>query len=447
MKHKNILLRSALCLLVSSAISTSWAASAPLAIGSTLEEFYNGALESSPDLSISKERWNINTARKDSANGQLLPQIMATANMSENDRTANGKSATYNGERYSVQLSQVLFNWQAFAARSRAYLLEDEAEAEYYAQLSFLLTDVADKYLAVLQAEDTLNSIVSQHEAMENQVKQLQSLFDRQLVQVTDLYAAQARLASIVSERVEAESNLELSRGALRALTNLETGNLMRLPTQVTVKPLEGSMSDWVARTLENNFTIEARAYAYQAANKQVSEQRGTYMPRVSLIVQQQNSNLGYDNVLVDKSDSTYFGIDFQVPLFSGGSRRAGVREAQSMRSIAQSELRRTQLEMTERARTAFLQVKAGESRIEAGQILMTSTETAYTAMQRGFELGTVTSVDLLNALNDRFQAQRNLQQARYDHIRANLLLRREAGALSAEDLMDISSMLDRASP
>src|SRR5690606_11707750 len=110
------------------------------------------------------------------------------------------------------------------------------------------------------------------------------------------------------------------------------------------------------------------------------------------------------------------------------GRNRAGEREAQSMRNIAQHELRQTQLDMIERARTAFLQVQAGEARIRAGQSLLESTTTSYTAMQRGFELGTVTSVDLLNALRDRFAAERELQRARYDHLRAMLVLRSEAG-------------------
>lgn len=443
MKLKNILLGSALGFYSSLCVNLVSAAQAPPALGSTLEEFYIAALDSNPNLNISLERWNINSARKDSVNGQLLPQIIATANVSDNDRTSFGKSTKYDGEKYAVQLSQVLFNWQAFSSRSRAYLLEDQAEAEYYAQLSFLLTDVADKYLAVLQAEDALMSLESQLEAMNNQVNQLQSLYDRQLIQVTDLYSGKAQLAAIGSERIDAESNLELSREALRALTSLEAGNLLRLPEEVTIKPLQGPMSVWIDRTRENNLTIEARTYAYQAADKQVDEQRGAYMPRVSLVVQQQKSNLGYDNIPLDKSDSTYIGIDFQMPLFSGGSKRAGVREAISLRSIAQSELRQTQLDMIERARTAYLQVKAGESRIEAGQLLAESTNTAYTAMQRGFELGTVTSVDLLNALRDRFQAQRDLQRARYDHIRANLLLRREAGVLTPDDLMEVSSLLE----
>jgi outer membrane protein len=409
----------------------------------TLQDFYTSALEYSPVLNIARERWNVSSARKAAATGQLLPQINAAANMSDNERRVPGQpNLDYDGERYSIQLSQVLFNWQAFNARRRASLQEDQAEAEYYAQLSVLLTEVADKYLGVLQAEDALRSLESELEAMRNQVNQLQSLFDRQLIQVTALYEGQARLADLEAQRIMADSELQLARAALRALSDLEPGALARLPENMVPPALEGDLGYWIERTRANNYTIEARRHAFEAAQRQVAEARGAYMPRVSLSVQQLQSNTGFDNQRMDRYETSYVGIDVQVPLFAGGRNRAGEREAQSLRNIAQHELRQVQLDMVERARTAFLQVQAGEARIRAGQALLDSTTTAYTAMQRGFELGTVTSVDLLNALRDRFAAERNLQRSRYDHLRAMLVLRSEAGDLNVDDLLELSNLL-----
>ena len=62
--------------------------------------------------------------------------------------------------------------------------------------------------------------------------------------------------------------------------------------------------------------------------------------------------------------------------------------------------------------------------------------------MQRGFELNAVTSVDVLNALRDRFKAERDLLEAKYNHIRVLLTLKQEAGVLSAKDLLEISAWL-----
>lgn len=413
--------------------------------GRTLEDFFTAALNNNPELNIARERWSVMTARKDQTNGQLLPQITANANVSDNARTESGRpELSYTGERYTLQLSQVLFNWSAFAARGQAYALEDQSEAEYYAQVAQLLTEVADAYLGVLQNEDALASIESEFDAMENQVNRIQQLFDLQLARVTDLYDAQARLAAIGAERVTIESELALARENLRAVSGLEAGDLARLPEEITVVPLQDGLDVWLDRTRTNNRLIEARQLALEAADKQVSRQRGAHMPRVSLIVQHQQTNTGFDNIpLPNRTENNYVGIDFSMPIFSGGATRAGVREAQSMRSIAANELRQVELDIIEQTRNAFLLVRAGEARIQAGQALAESTDTSYTAMLEGFELGTVTSVDVLNALRDRFRAERDLQEARYDHIRAGLALRRDAGVLTADDVRGISEMLN----
>jgi outer membrane protein len=424
--------------------ATGIVAEALVTTGHTLEDFFTAAINTNPDLRIARERWNIGTARKDASNGQLLPQVNATANLSDNDRKTDIDDQTYTGERYALQVNQVLFNWQAFAARQQAYLLEDASEAEYYAQLALLLTDVADRYLTVLQAEDALVSINSEIDAIENQLDQIQTLFDRQLATVTDLYAAQAQQAAIQAARVEVDSTLVISREALRASTGLEVGNLSRLPVVIDVEPLAGSLEEWISRSSTDNKMIEAGNLALKAADKQVSQQRGAYLPRVSLVLQHQQSNIGFNNQPDDDAETNYIGVDFTIPIFAGGTNRAVVREAISRRNIAENELRQTEIEITENTRTAYFQVLAGESRIQAGRALAESTSTYFTAMQRGFELGTVTSVDVLNSLRDRFQAERDLQKARYDHIRANLMLRREAGILTASDLIDISRLFNQ---
>jgi outer membrane protein len=415
--------------------------------GRTLADFFTSALDYNPNLNIARERWNVGSARRQQMNGQLLPQINANANISDNNRRQTGAPEIgYDGERYSVQMSQVLFNWSAFAARSQAYLNEDQAEAEYYAQLAQLLTEVADRYLVALQSEDDVESVNAEFEATSNQVDRVQMLYDLEIARITDLYEAQARVAAVQAERVVAEANLELARGALRAISGLEVGDLARLPEEITVEPTEGTLEEWLERARNNNQILEARGYALRSAEKRVSEQRGAYLPRVSLVYQHQQSNVGYDNQPLtgglDRIDTNYVGVDFSLPLFAGGSNRARVREAYSIRNIAESELRQAELDVVEQTRTAYLQAKAGEARIEAGRVLAESTTTSHEAMERGFELGTVTTVDVLDALRDRFRAERDLQRARYDHIRARLLLRRESGVLTADDIRAISDQL-----
>ena len=413
--------------------------------GTTLEDFFSAAIEYSPQLKIAEERLNIGSARTSAAKGQLLPQLRANASRSDNRRNALGQEQTFDGERYSITLTQVLFNWQAFSARNEASLLEDQFEAEYFGELAFLLTDVAEKYFDVLLASDALNSIASEFDAVSNQLDQIQSMYDRQLAQITDLYQAQASLAAVEAQQLQLQTELAMRREALRSASGVESGNLYRLSDEANIPPLENSINYWVQQAEENNHQIRAREYAVEAADKRIDQRRGAYMPQVNFIVQRQDSDVGFDNRPQDRTDNTYIGLDVTIPLYAGGSNRAGVREATSQRKIAESELRQVQLQANERVRSAYLQVQSAATMIEAARKLLESTELTSTAMQRGFELGAVTNVDVLNALRDQFRAERDLQRTRYDHVKFLLLLKREAGQLSADDMLEVGGWLEPA--
>tara|TARA_A100001037_G_scaffold266281_1_gene258291 strand:+ start:474 stop:1808 length:1335 start_codon:yes stop_codon:yes gene_type:complete len=411
--------------------------------GVTLEEFFNAAIEYSPDLQIASENLNISSARKRAATGQLLPQLSAGANVSDNDFEQLDNSQNFTGERYFLGLTQTLFNWQQFAARKQAHLLEDQSEEEYYYQLAILLTDVADRYFSVLQARDALESIASEIEALANQLNQVQNLFNRQLAQVTDLYQVQASLAAAEAQQLQLEAELALSRESLRSISGLEVGPLLQLREDIEISPLEFEQSYYVQQARERNNMVRAGEYALKAANEGVSERRGAYMPQVSLIAQRQDSNVGFENLRINRTDNTFIGLNVVIPIYSGGRNKAGMSEAISLRSIAEYELRATQLQARELVRSAFLQIEASAAQTDAASILVESTALSAQAMQQGFALGTVTSVDVLNALRDQFQAERDLQRIRYDHIRYLLLLKRETGTLNAEDMLEVGSWLE----
>ena len=410
--------------------------------GSTLEDFFTAAINFSPRIRIAEESLNISSARRRAANGQLLPQVNANANLSDNRRNQINLTQTFDGERYSLSLTQALFNWQAFSARKQAYLFEDQAEEEYYYELAFLLTEVAEKYFNVLQAEDALESIASEIEAISTQLAQIQSLYDRQLAQITDLYTGQAALAAVQAEELRLEAEVALNQEALRSVSGLNVGPLFRLDELAEIPPVENSVQFYVQQAEDQNQQIQAREYALQAAQERISERKGAYMPRVTFIAQRQDSDVGFDNLPMIRSDNTYIGLDVSIPIYAGGSNRAAISEAISRRSIAESELRSVRLETGELVRSAYLQVQSLRVLTEAAVILVESTALSSEAMQQGFDLGTVTSVDVLNALRDQYQAERDLQRTRYEHINYLLLLKRETGTLEAEDMLEVGSWL-----
>tara|TARA_E500000331_G_scaffold309761_1_gene316098 strand:- start:2946 stop:4190 length:1245 start_codon:yes stop_codon:yes gene_type:complete len=408
-----------------------------------LEDFLDAAIDFSPELQIASENLNISSARKRAANGQLLPQINAGVNLSDNRLDQLNRIQNFNGERYYLSLTQTLFNWQQFALRKQAHLREDQSEEEYYYQLALLLTEVSDRYFNVLSAKDALDSIESEIDALKNQLDQVESLYSRQLAQITDLYQIQASLAGAEAAQLQLGAELELSRERLRSISGLEVGPLNELRDEIEISPLEFNQDYYVGQARDKNNRVLAGEYALAAAKEGVSERRGAYLPQVSLIAQRQDSNVGFENLRINQTDNTYFGVNVSIPIYAGGRNKAGLSEAMSMRSIAEYELRATKLQAREIVRSTFLQVKASSIQTSAAEILVESTALAAEAMQQGFSLGTVTSVDVLNAIRDQYAAERELQRIRYDHIRYLLLLKRETGTLEAEDMLEVGSWLE----
>lgn len=412
-------------------------------VGESLEDFFSAALEYSTELRLAEEEYNIGTARKRAAGGQFLPQISATISKNENRRRLGGTQVSeFPGERYSLVLSQTLFNWQISAARKRAVAEESQAEANYFYALAYTLTDVSEKYFAVLQAQDALESIEQELEAVRTQLEQIESLYEVQQAQITDLRQAQASVSAVQADRIRIQSELALTEEALRSVSGLQVGELHTLRDTIEIPEVENSVQYWVNQARQNNHQIIAQRYALEAAQESVNEQEGAYLPNVRFVAQRQDSDLGYDNAFVGDTETTFIGIDVSIPIYSGGTRKAQVNEAKSRETIAEIQLQRAQLLTGERVRSAYLQAQASASMTQAAEALLESTTIAAESMQEGFELGTVTTVDVLNAVRDRYQAERDLQQTRYEHIRQLLLLKLEAGTLEAEDMMEVGSWL-----
>jgi outer membrane protein len=104
--------------------------------------------------------------------------------------------------------------------------------------------------------------------------------------------------------------------------------------------------------------------------------------------------------------------------------------------------LEQTKIEVLNKVRSAFLAGQAGASIVLAAEKLFESTSLNADAMQQGFNLGAVTSVDLLNAVRDKFQSERDLQRARYEQIKTFLTLKKESGLLTTLDLDEVNSWL-----
>jgi outer membrane protein len=233
-----------------------------------------------------------------------------------------------------------------------------------------------------------------------------------------------------------------LSINALRSVSGIEAGELHILSDTADLASLDSNLGFWLNEAEINSPLIKTKKLEVKTAEKSVSQRKGGYLPQVSLIVQRQDTDVGFDNMPMMRSDNTFIGLDVSVPIYSGGSKRALLREAKSFEQIAISELRQVQLDVSARVRAAYLAVQGSSGVISAARKFLEFATLNADAMQTGFDLGATTSVDVLDALRDQYRAERELQRVRYDYIKSLLSLQKEAGTLNAKDLVKVSSWL-----
>ncbi len=413
----------------------------------SLLDVYLQALEKDPRVKISFQKVEIAKAQYAHSRGQLLPQANLHANFSENEvdydeNTPFQTDSEYDGEKYSFVLRQTLFNWAALSNRAKMSELITQRESEQLDVMGLLLVDVAQRYFEVLAAQNNLSLIRAETQLVEEQLQQVKKMYARKLVRITDLLETQARADSVRTDEIDADNALSISREALAELTGGAIGELYIFSENISLPELVEPINVWVERALQNNALLKSKRDNIAVSKENISEKKGGHMPRVELVFSDQISDVGFDNLQSPKRETNYVGIDVTIPIFAGGGTSAKVREAYAQKYIAQEEMEGTRREVLKRTREAYLNTQAGLKRIRAARLGKQSATKSYEAMKKSFSYGTVTAIDVLEALHKQTRAISDYQMSRYQFVSHYLSLKKEGGAINQDDLVEVNSWL-----
>ena len=93
-------------------------------------------------------------------------------------------------------------------------------------------------------------------------------------------------------------------------------------------------------------------------------------------------------------------------------------------------------------SRSLHMTVSSDVARVNARKQAIKSTQSALDATVAGYEVGTRNIVDVLNAQNAVFSAQRDYANSRYDYVLNSMRLKENAGTLSPEDIAALEAFL-----
>ena len=417
-------------------------ATAPPAPAENLLEVFRFALTSDPEFLAAGADHRAALELRPQARAVLLPNARISAATQWNRqwsekgrqrRDTRSKNATLNVEQPIYRRDRRIALAQADSRIARA-------DALYAAARQDLAVRVAERYFGVLEAEDELGFARATLEAFEQQLAQSRQRFEVGLIPITDVEEAKAGFDLSRAQLIAAENALDIAREALRETTGEYQEALAPLTDMHLVMPEPADIDKWTATALEQNQRLLAARHDTETARREIERIQAGHSPVLDAVgsIRLSNNSLSPPG----QTRSANVGLRLSLPLYSGGSILSRTRESrhryQRTLDVLERERRRAQRE----TRGAYLGVDSGISRVRALEQAVRSSETAAEAIEAGFQVGTRTSVDVLDAQRELFRARRDLSEARYGYILDVLRLKRAAGTLSEDDLQLISIWL-----
>ena len=427
-------------LLITIALST------PQLKAESLISIYQQALLEDPQLKSAEFKLEVGGAQKGQALGQLLPQVSATANWSENKQVgyvARGSNTNYSGTRYYVSLTQSVVDFAKFWEWRQSQEVENQFASELIEAQHGLIFNVVQRYFGVLDAQDQLYLTQQEKEATGNELEQVKKQYDKQLIKITDLYEVEARFDQIKADEIEAESTLIIAKQSLKELTNNYPQQLDRLRETVEYKELEGKLEDWIALAKSENPLLASQISAIEAARDNVAVQKSKYLPVVDLQLNYYDTNTGYQSIQYQQPYQTEVAaLNVTVPIFTGGTTTHRMYEAQSRLAMSKEESESKMRALVKETSDAFSASNANARRIKASEKALSSAVKSREAMQSALKLGVETVGDLLRAQQLEYKAKRELARSKYQYVINRVRFLKTVGTVSEDNLQEISAWL-----
>lgn len=440
--------------LIAAIVGLSGALTAPLSYAEDLLQVYQIATANDPTVLKAKAQADAQSYQSDQALSVLLPQIGVSMGYDNTDSTFyEGTDATgypeFNRDTKEfsrgISLSQTLFDLGAWNSLDIADKQALQAKTQYDFAKQDLIVRVAEGYFNVLSAIDNLEFVQAEKRAIERQLEQTKQRYAVGLTAITDVHEAQAQYDNSVAQEIVAKNGVETAREQLREITGKYHNKLDILNTETfsTVKPAKQS-TDYIEVAEANNLNLQIAKVSVDIAKDQIDLAKAGHYPKLTL-------NATYGDTLTDinnnshqpRGDSANIGVDFSLPLYTGGATVAATDQARALYVAASEDLESNLRAVTRSVITSYNQVVSDIATYKALQQAVVSAESALKATEAGFEVGTRTIVDVLISTQNLYNAKSNLANVRYRYVVSTLRLKQAAGTLTDQDLIAINQGLN----
>jgi outer membrane protein TolC len=309
---------------------------------------------------------------------------------------------------FSTDLKIPLANVAGILGMQSAFKQLQSVKASYERKREALLLDVANAYLSVLTEQQLLNLAKNQHETAKKQFESAMRKASLQEISTLDLKRAQLLSAKTQADIENREASYQASIGLLADF--LGENKRFELEDFPEIKALEEGELPKISRS-----DLKSQTLSIDSAWLSKQSAKWMFMPTFDF-------NTGW-RFPVDKEYEWTFGFSLSVPFFDGYSRyglfeTAGAKYRQE---IYKKRLLNREIDLE--IQGALVDIKRRKELYVIQQELLAISQSAYKSAENRYNLGSATSLDLLDEQTRLFEAEKDLKEAKFFLLQSRLRL------------------------
>lgn len=331
----------------------------------------------------------------------------------------------------SLTISQPVYRGGITSASTRS------AEAQVEAARALLmgteqqvLLRTVTAYFDVLQNQALLRLQQNNVQVLQRQLEASEDRFRVGEITRTDVAQSEARLSLARSNLINAEGALVNSRAVYEEAVG-------RLPANLQTPELPGILPPSIETAVEEALNINPRLLQAKFTEEQsrfaIRATSGQLLPSVALQgTASRDDNTSQSNLT---TDTLTIGATLTVPLYESGSVYSAVRQARQRNNQARIQIDEVRRSVIQNVTQSWENLQTSRATIEAQRAQIAANRIALDGVIQEAQVGTRTTLDVLNAEQELLQSQVSLVQAeRNEYVSAYTLLS-SIGHLTAESL------------
>lgn len=397
----------------------------------TLDEAYRLALARSETVAIEENDLGLAQARFYRAFRYFLPNVSWQTTRTERDVSEDGGGGGEGGVSSDTRrrvtpedkfvFSQPLFSgFREFAALRGSGADRKQQALEYERARELLYVDVVDAFCAALQSDRDVEILRSIHRLLAERVKDLRERVELGRSRESEGKTSLADLKLVEADLVGARSAAKAARNLLEFYTGVDLSG--RPLAEIGSAAALGDLADYLPHADRRRDVLAARE-AVKVASSGVTSAQAGFLPSASLDGNYYTRRVGFQ-----EGNDWDVMLKLSVPIFDAGETLGDVKEAWTLRKVAELRLRRARKTAELEIRNAYEDYRAALAERDALGSAAEASRSNYDLLTKEYSYSLVNNLEVLDALRRYQDIERRRNVAEYESQRSYARFRAATG-------------------